>query len=85
MRTNKRYFLPPNIKQSIAEFIHNPRYYKHFSAIPKLYRNVISTALENIKKMPSRKDKSSSTALAKGKRRTRRRRTRRTRRTRRRK
>jgi hypothetical protein len=70
METNKRYFLPPNVKKAIAEFIHNPRYYKLFSSKPTLYSRVISNSIENIKKMPSRKknppDNSSSNATIGG-------------------
>ena len=63
IRTNKRYFLPPNIKQLIAEFIHNPRYYKHFSAHPHPHPFLGSDLNAN---SSSRKDKSSSSSSALG-------------------
>ncbi len=34
MGSNKKFVLPPNVKQSIAELIHDPRYFKHVSSNP---------------------------------------------------
>ena len=66
MGTNNRYFLPPNVKIEIEEFIHNPLYYKHFPSNPKQFDTVLSNARENIKTMPSREESSSSSSNALG-------------------